>query len=307
MNLIDLYIGHIAAEEKSLNTLAQYEGELRRFERWLKTMCSLSLEEDQAMRIKGVTLTMYYQYLHEQKLAITTRNNYVVILKEFFEFLKGVGAIPEDPSVMLHCIRAKEESETDSQLLYSVEEIEVLLVSISGRELRCNDLRDAAIIALILGSGLRASEVCNLNISHFSEIKRTGFVNCLRKGGIRKDVAVADFVVSRIEQYLLTRGAFVSDDPLFLSNKGNRLTRTALWKSLATKQRRVDLATGIHIFRHTLLTAVDHDGGSALARDVGGHKSLKVTNRYVHTSDKEKLTAVNSTPFQGVLAAHPHE
>ena len=55
------------------------------------------------------------------------------------------------------------------------------------------------------------------------------------------------------------------------------------------------------IFRHTLLTAIDHDGGSALARDVGGHKSVQITNQYMHPSMDERLEAVNATPYAALL------
>ena len=70
---------------------------------------------------------------------------------------------------------------------------------------------------------------------------------------------------------------------------------------MATRQKQAQLATGLHIFRHTVLSAVDHGGGSALARDVGGHKSVATTNRYVHTSKADRHNAVNSTPFGALL------
>ena len=72
-------------------------------------------------------------------------------------------------------------------------------------------------------------------------------------------------------------------------------------EALAAKQSRLDLQTGVHIFRHTLLTAIDHDGGSALARDVGGHKSVQITNQYMHPSMDERLEAVNATPYAALL------
>ena len=81
MSLVNLFIGHIAAEEKSENTLAQYGGELGRFERWLRENHRLSLTSDQISLVTGLMLTEYYQFLYGRKLCIATRNNYVVILK----------------------------------------------------------------------------------------------------------------------------------------------------------------------------------------------------------------------------------
>jgi len=65
----------------------------------------------------------------------------------------------------------------------------------------------------------------------------------------------------------------------------------------------LNLKTGVHIFRHTLLTAIDQSGGSALARDIGGHTSVQVTNRYVHSSMEERLEALNSTVLAKSLVA----
>ena len=298
ISLIDIYLGHIAAEEKSPETIAQYGGVLRRFDAWLKAKHGLALNAEQAPLITGIMLTEYYQHLHVRGLAVSTRNNYVVILKEFFEFLLSAGAIPENPSALLHCIRGKQAEADSIPKMYTTEQVEALLASISGR--KYNDLRDTAIVALILGSAMRASEICNLNIAQADEIRR-GVVHCKRKGGDWKDVEIASFAIAHLDRYLLTRWRAKPNEPLFLSQKGNRLTRTALWKSLATKQKRADIATGVHIFRHTVLSAIDHDGGSALARDVGGHRSVAITNRYVHTSSDERSAAVSKTEFARML------
>lgn len=80
------------------------------------------------------------------------------------------------------------------------------------------------------------------------------------------------------------------------------MDRKALWSALAAKQSRLELKTGVHIFRHTLLTAVDQNGGSALARDIGGHTSVHVTNRYMHSSMEERLDVLNSTELARSLA-----
>lgn len=298
--LIDIYLGHIAAEDKSPDTLAQYGGVLRRFEQWLQAEHELSLTDADAPQIKGIMLTEYYQRFYERELAVSTRNNYVSIIKEFFEFVHSAGVISENPSALLHCIKEKQAEVENEPQMYTPEQIEALLASISGRKPRCNDLRDTAIIALILGSGLRASEICNLNITHADEIRR-GSVRCKRKGGSWKDVEVGEFVAPHVDRYLLTRHRALANEPLFISRQGNRLTRTTLWKSLAAKQKQADIVTGVHIFRHTVFSAVDHDGGSALARDVGDHNSLMVTNRYVHTTPEERLAAVNGTAYARIL------
>lgn len=298
-DLIAFFEAHVAAEEKRPATIEQYGSFLRRFDRYLQDRHELSLKPEDIGRIKGLHLSAYMQELAAEDRAVSTRNNYIVILKRFFSCMEEIGVIKKDPSQVLHCVKEKktpEVLEKQAQKRYTAEEIKTLIDAVSGPHPKHNDLRDAAIIALILGSGLRAFEVCALNIYQMEGI-RQGDLFCLRKRGNWAHVSVADFVAPCIDRYLAGRKDAKPDDPLFLSQKGNRLDRKTLWKSLAAKQQRLNLKTGVHIFRHTLLTAVDQVGGSAMARDIGGHSTVYVTNRYVHTSMEERQQAVNDTPF----------
>lgn len=309
-DLVAFFEAHVSAEEKRPATVLQYGSFLRRFDRYLQEQHGLSLKPEDIGRIKGLHLSAYLQELAAEDRTVSTRNNYIVILKRFFSCMKGIGMIKKDPSQVLHCVKEKktpEVLEKQAQKRYTAEEVKALIEAVSGPRPKHNDLRDAAIIALILGSGLRAFEVCALNISQMEGI-RQGDLFCLRKGGNWAHVSVADFVAPCIDRYLNGRQDAKPDDPLFLSQKGNRLDRKTLWKSLAAKQQRLNLKTGVHIFRHTLLTAVDQAGGSAMARDVGGHSTVYVTNRYVHTSMEERQQAVSDTPFaETIMASIPQK
>ena len=88
---------------------------------------------------------------------------------------------------------------------------------------------------------------------------------------------------------------------MFVSQKGTRLTRQAMWESFHAKQQRANLKSGIHILRHTLVTFVDHNGGSAIARDVAGHSSVRITDGYMHTSIDERREAISAAPYVAQL------
>lgn len=302
-SLIDLFINHLHAEEKAEKTLAQYQGVLERFERWLESTRGLTLSETDAASITALMLTEFYQYLFQQQFKTSTRNNYVIVLKEFFSFLTAMKAIPEDPSVMLHCIKEKKKPQDDDMAIYSAQDIEALLTSISEQAPRHNALRDTAIIALLLGSGLRAFELCSLNLSQLSEIQ-SGVVSVCRKGGNWAKVNVAAFVFPHVARYLLIRNPRNANEPMFLTQKGNRMTPNGLWKSLASKQRYAQLLTGVHRFRHTFLTDVDRNnsGNAAVSRDLAGHKSVSVTNTYLHTTADERQKVVNSMSYADLLS-----
>lgn len=299
-SMIPVFLDQLTAEERAENTRLQYGGVLQRLEAWLSEHHHLTLSAEHVGQITGLMLTEYYQELHARGLAVSTRNNYVIAIREFFSFLMAASVIPSNPTGVLHSVKEKKKAPTDDEQMYSHDELEALLSLMSG-DVGCrNDLRDAAIVALMLGSGLRASEVCSLNIADLDGI-RTGLIQCKRKGGNWEPVHVARFASQHVERYLLTRRGTKPNDPLFLSQKGNRMTRNALWKSLATKQRQANLHTGVHRFRHTFLSDTQR-GGAALARDLAGHSSVTITNNYLHSSAEERAAAVNSIRYAELLA-----
>ena len=302
--LVDLFINHLSAEKKAICTTDHYAEVLHRFESWLLDTHNLSLTIADAPKVTGLIMVEYYQTFHQKNLKVATRNNYTVILKEFFQFLVDACVVCEDPTRALHCLKEKKNQDEDDDKEYSPEELKELLDSMCGAKPKLNDLRDAAIVALILGSGLRASEACSLNISDSPAIKN-GLITCRRKGNTLKKVEVSDFVWPYVERYLWRRGICSPDDPMFLSQQGNRMNRNSLWKTLAAKQRNIGIATGVHKFHHTFASDVDRNpiGGAAVSRDLAGHKSISITNTYLHSSHAERQQVVNSMGYADLFNA----
>lgn len=300
--IVDLFIRHLTAEEKANTTTDHYAHALTRFEHWLMENHHLSLDEPDLQSISGLMLVEYYQSLHERHLKAATRNNYIIILKKFFHFLLDSGIVSADPTLALHCVKGKGKLDSQENKEYTPAQLKSLLNLLSDPHKVRNNARDAAMVALMLGSGLRASEVCSLNICDVPDIKQ-GLIKCKRKGKGWSNVEVAGFVWPYIDRYLWLRGSCAPEDPLFLSQKGNRMNRTSLWKSLHTKQCSVGIPSGVHKFRHTFTSDVDRNpiGGAALSRDLAGHTSVSITNAYLHSSHEERQQVVNSMGYADLL------
>lgn len=300
--LVDLFINHLSAEEKADTTTGHYAKVLARFEDWLMAKYQLSLSSSDVQTINGLILVEYYQELHKRSLKTTTRNNYIVVLKKFFRFLLDTGVISDDPTRVLHCVKEKRKAEDDEGKEYTPDQLKALLELLSEPDGVRNSTRDAAMVALMLGSGLRASELCSLNVSDAAHIKR-GQVGCRRKGKGWSTVEVAGFVWPYIDRYLWLRGKCSPDEPLFISQKGNRMNRVSLWKSLHAKQCSVGIPSGVHKFRHTFTSDVDRNpiGGAALSRDLAGHTSVTTTNAYLHSNHEERQQVVNSMGYAGLF------
>lgn len=296
--LVDLFISHLLAEEKAVATTDHYAEVLARFEKWLLQKHHLSLCSSEIQAVNGMILVEYYQELHKRRLKTTTRNNYIVVLKKFFCFLLDIGVIVDDPTHALHCVKEKRQADDGEDKEYSPEQLKMLLELLSKPEGVRNNARDAAMVALMLGSGLRASELCNLNVSDAVHI-RHGQVSCKRKGKGWSNVEIAGFVWPYIDRYLWKRGKCEPDEPLFVSQKGKRMNRISLWKSLHTKQCSVGIPSGVHKFRHTSTSDVDRNpiGGAAVSRDLAGHTSVAITNVYLHSNHDERQQVVNSMGY----------
>ncbi len=181
-SMIDLFINHLRAEDKAGKTLDQYRGILNRFEGWLHATHGLTLSGTDISSVSAMMLAEFYQDLYNRRFKISTRNLYVVVLKEYFAFMAIMKIIPEDPSGSIHCVKEKKKLQDEDSAIYTAQDIEALLSFLSSQAPQRNALRDTAIIALLLGSGMRAFELCSLNISHLSEIQ-AGIVGVCRKGG----------------------------------------------------------------------------------------------------------------------------
>lgn len=154
-------------------------------------------------------------------------------------------------------------------------------------------LRNRAIVALFLYSGIRVSELCSLTIGSVRKHGR-GLIYCRRKGGQWKDVEVADPFYRYLEDYLDTRtDRFDMNAPLFKTNRGGFMERKLIYQTLAPVQRELGIATGSHALRHTYISEIDKIGGPTIARDLANHSSLKITNKYDHSTRDQRQAVLD--------------
>lgn len=83
-DLISFFEAYLNAEEKRPDTIEQYGSFLRRFDRFLGEEYQLGLDREKVGGVTGFHLSAYLQQMVSQNRAVSTRNNYVVILNCFF-------------------------------------------------------------------------------------------------------------------------------------------------------------------------------------------------------------------------------
>ena len=158
-------------------------------------------------------------------------------------------------------------------------------------------IRDHAAIALLLGSGLRVSEVLNLNCEQYTG---RGFKHVLTKGG-----QIRDFVPVQAQAREVLEEGFAASErkkgPVFTTRTGKRLSRTQMFLILqrVANQANAHLPAGErikespHVLRHTFLRKLAEEKGVQYAKEASGHKSDRYIWRYVKPSQQSLAAAID--------------
>lgn len=161
--------------------------------------------------------------------------------------------------------------------------------------------RTRALIELIYSCGLRLSEVQQVDLPDLELTARR--LRVLGKGRKERIVPVGSRAVEAVRVYLplragvaeRARGSEVDDEmPLFLSRRGDRLSRRQIQRSVGRTLNAVAEGEGLstHALRHSFATHLLDGGADLMAvKELLGHVSLSTTRIYTHTS-RERLKRV---------------
>jgi integrase/recombinase XerC len=161
--------------------------------------------------------------------------------------------------------------------------------------------RDAAVIALLYGSGLRISEALGLKRKDFPEPGRGDAITVLGKGNKTRMVPVLHRVTELVADYVrLCPYDLPPDGPLFVGAKGGPLSPRIIQLAIERMRGALGLPDSAtpHALRHSFATHLLARGGDLRAiQELLGHASLSTTQVYTEV-DTERLLAV-------YVSAHP--
>jgi integrase/recombinase XerD len=183
----------------------------------------------------------------------------------------------------------------------SAAEAERLVEAAAGTSPRA--LRDAALVELLYGSGLRVSEAVGLERGSVDLDER--LVRCTGKGGKERVVPIGRRAADALRRYVSRGRPFLDRrhrPELFLNAKGGPLTRAGAFLVVRRLAAKAGLDPGRvhpHLLRHSFATHL-LEGGADLrsVQEMLGHADLATTELYTHVTDRRRREAY----FQ----AHPH-
>lgn len=168
------------------------------------------------------------------------------------------------------------------------EEVEALLDAPNTK--KDEEFRDKAMLELMYSSGLRVSELINLEVRNINFTK--SYITIKGKGMKYRNVPVGEYALDWVSTYVndircLNRGA--KTKYLFLNRYGKPLSRQFFFKKIKEYAARVGITAHVspHIIRHSFATHMLENGAELIAvQEMLGHSNLSTTQIYTHVSTK---------------------
>jgi integrase/recombinase XerD len=251
------------------------------------TYMEKSAEISDVNAINRIQIMNYLFLLKDSGKTSATIARNISSIRAFHLHLLRENKTNNDPT--LHIELPKKEKKLPKVL--SLGEVEALLNQPNGKKAFAQ--RDKAMLEILYATGLRVSEMVQLNASNIH--LTMGFVHCIGKGNKERIIPLGSMAKQAIETYIqdgrnhLLKGK--REEALFLNHHGKRLSRQGFWKILKSlaKEAKIEKELTPHTLRHSFATHLLENGADLRAvQEMLGHADISTTQIYTHVS-KERL------------------
>lgn len=279
---IDEFNAYQAEQERSVNTVINYRGDLLAFAVWHEKQYN---EPPNLDELGGAALREWKRHLTDQvKLKPRSVNRKLSALQKFLGWAGGRGyarpiQTPKRVSVETPPPRWMSRRE-ELALLRAVEKV--------------GNARDVAIVAVFLGAGLRVSELASLKGDQLEVSERKGTVHVIGKGRKHRDIPLnADVRKALIDLGVL--GLIGTDKPVFTGQRGPMSAR-GVQGIVETYAKAADLPeVSCHVLRHTFCRRLAEAGTRLeVIAALAGHESIETTRQYVEPGRDDLRAAVEA-------------
>jgi tyrosine recombinase XerC len=274
----ELYQQYIHGEGKSPRTITAYMKDLSQFYNFIERYF-----EDSDIQLDQISPQMirdWFLHLHKQQVGNRSLARKAAALQSFFSWLKLTHRISKNPMDKIK--RPKFEKGLPH---YFTEEEMLNLLNLPDQS-NIFGVRNRAILELLYSSGLRISELADLQLNDI-DLKR-GLVRVKGKGNKERIIPVGKSAIEAIESYLPVRDNLkqeYSSNKLFLTKSGKDFDHRQLYKILHHYFQLIARQKGYspHTIRHSFATHLLARGADLRAlQEMLGHSNLETTAIYTH-------------------------
>jgi integrase/recombinase XerD len=296
LGLIQTYLDHLTVERgMSRHTVAAYRRDLHRYANYLaelgvtdSSQVSSAMIGNYAARLREGRAAPDGDGRIEAPLANASVARAVIAVRSLHRFAAAEGLTADDPA---RSVRPPKPPRRLPKAL-SLEQVQAMLaVPSTDTEV---GLRDAALLELLYGTGIRISEAVTLDVDEVDRLARTPAdepapgLRVLGKGDKERIVPVGSYARRALDAYLIRgRPMLVAvgrgTPALFVNTRGDRLSRQSAWAVLRSVAEKAGITAEVspHTLRHSYATHL-LDGGADIrvVQELLGHASVTTTQIY---------------------------
>ena len=263
--------------EKSLspNTIEAYERDFQKLNSYL-TDAHIAPEKATPEILRDFIIEISSLGIHPRSQARILSS-----IKSFYHFLIYRNILDNDPTELLESpkigLRLPE--------VLSVKEIDSIIEAIDLS--KPEGQRNKAIIEVLYGSGLRVSELINLQLSKL--YLEEGYMLVEGKGSKQRLVPMSPQALKQVQLWKIDRNLLTIkkgyEDYVFLNRRGSKLTRDMIFKIVKELSMLAGIRKSVspHTFRHSFATHLLENGANLRAiQQLLGHESITTTELYTH-------------------------
>ena len=293
---VDSFIGYLRVERNySQHTLRAYAGDVRAFKNFIAGV-------DESLSFSSVdhdVVRLWAASLIDSGASAATVCRRLSSLRTFYDYLYREGYVEGNPLSSVQGPKRRKRlpvfvKETDMDRLLDEEPAES---DYAG-------CRDRMIIHLFYGTGIRLSELVGLDVKDVD--MSASVIKVFGKRSRERMIPFAGELYRELKAYIAVRSSFADESAgaLFLSAKGGRISRSAVYRMVNSQLKRCCFAKKCspHVLRHSFATAMLNNGAElGVVKELLGHKRLATTEIYTHLTFEElKKTYEKAHPRAGI-------
>src|SRR5688572_18769665 len=262
--------------------------------------------DDRALKCEPLIVREFLAYLYAQNYTKSTTARKLATLRSFYKFLIRRGSVSVNP---LSTIRTPKQEKRLPKCL-DLEQVQKLLDAPGDGDLL--SARDKAMLEVLYSSGIRVSELVELEMSDLD--LQEGVLRVKGKGRKDRLTPIGSQAIKALQRYFDLRAAdsrcqSAGTSRVFLNKHGDPLSTRSVRRKLDKYLVQAGLDPGIspHTLRHSFATHLLNNGADLRSvQELLGHQSLSTTQIYTHLTTSRVKEAYDNAHPRADVATIPH-